>query len=56
MLGVLPEVRKATQEWKAYLTEGMSEEELSALSGLLERMAARAAEYAERTLPVYNEE
>lgn len=56
MLGVLPEVRKATQEWKAYLTDGMTEEELSVLSELLERIAARAAEYAERTLPVYNEE
>ena len=56
MLRILPEVRAATLEWKAYLTEGMTEEELTVLKGLLERMAARAAEYAERALPEDGEE
>ncbi len=51
MQRVLPEVRAAMLEWKTYLTEGMTEEELTVLKGLLERMAARAAEYAERALP-----
>jgi len=56
MTKALPEVRMATLEWKAYLTEGMTEDEISVLTDLLGRMAARAAEYAERALPEDGEE
>jgi MarR family transcriptional regulator for hemolysin len=51
MLKLLPEVRAASLQWREYLTKGMTDEEIKTLSELLERMASRAAGYAERALP-----
>ena len=39
-----PRVRQVAQEWEAALLDGLGEAERAALSALLEKMAARAAE------------
>lgn len=50
MLAVLPEVRAASREWTALLSEGISEEELVLFHSVLERMLARAREIIEREI------
>ena len=48
MLAVLPEVKAASREWTALLSEGISEEELALFHSVLERMLARAREIVGR--------
>ncbi len=45
-----PYVRQITHEWNEYLTEGWTEEEVTALKTLLDRVSDRAAAYARREL------
>ena len=42
MLGVLPEVRKASAEWRDLLSEGISESDMEIFNSVLERMEERA--------------
>ena len=42
MLGVLPEVRKASVEWRDLLSEGISESDMQIFNSVLERMEERA--------------
>lgn len=46
----LPDVKDIVHEWKEYITEGISKEELEMATEILHRMAKRAAEYAARDL------
>lgn len=48
MLAVLPEVKGASKEWMALLSEGISEEELAVFDAVLSRMERRAREIIER--------
>lgn len=45
-----PYVRQITHEWNAYLTEGWTEDEITQLKAMLDRISSRAAEYAQRDL------
>ncbi len=47
MLAVLPSVRKTVREWNEYISENISEEELSAFKAVLERITERARDYAD---------
>ena len=42
MLAVLPEIRQASLEWTALLSEGIPQDELETFYSVLERMQARA--------------
>lgn len=42
----LPHIREVAREWNAYLTEGFTEEETEQFRAMLEKMSARAVEYA----------
>jgi DNA-binding MarR family transcriptional regulator len=42
MLGILPEVRKITQEWNSIITEGISDEDMAVFESVLSRMEAKA--------------
>lgn len=42
MLGALPEVKALAKEWNALISEGLSEEEISVFSSILEKVEARA--------------
>ena len=42
MLDTLPEVRGITREWNSFITEELTEEEITAFSATLEKLAARA--------------
>ena len=44
MLSAFPEIKSASGEWMALLSEGISEEELKIFNSVLERMEARARE------------
>lgn len=46
----LPTVKAVTHEWKEYISEGISEEEMNIAADVLQRMAKHAAEYAAREL------
>lgn len=46
----LPTVKEVVHEWKEYITEEISAEELELVADVLHRMARRAAEYAAREL------
>ncbi len=48
MLAVLPEIKKASGEWMALLSEGISEQELAIFNAVLERMQERAREIIEK--------
>ena len=48
MLSVLPEIKQASLEWMALLSEGIPQEELDIFDSVLERMQARAREIIER--------
>ena len=49
MLAVLPAVQAITEDWNDHLTEGLSEQEITAFYATLEKMTARAQQYvAER--------
>ena len=48
MLAVLPEIRQASLEWTALLSEGIPQDELETFYSVLERMQARAREIIER--------
>ena len=48
MLAVLPEIKSASSEWMALLSEGISEQELAVFNSVLERMQARAADIIEK--------
>ena len=43
-LGVLPEIRQASREWRDKLAEGISDEEMEIFNSVLERMEKRARE------------
>ena len=47
MLVVLPEIRKASGEWMALLSEGIPQDELDIFNSVLERMQERAREIIE---------
>ena len=42
MLGALPEVKALAKEWNALISEGLSEEEISVFSSILEKVESRA--------------
>ena len=42
MLSVLPEIRLASREWMALISDGIPEDELSVFNSVLERMQERA--------------
>ena len=44
MLSILPEIKKASVEWRELLSEGIAEEELEIFNSVLERMQNRARE------------
>ena len=44
MLDILPEVKRVSMEWNAAICEGISEEELSTFTAVLEKIEARARE------------
>ena len=48
MLDVLPEVKKASNEWMVLLSEGIPNEELEIFDSVLERMESRAREIIEK--------
>ena len=48
MLALYPELKKASGEWMALLSEGIPAEELDVFNSVLERMQARAREIIER--------
>ena len=48
MLAVLPEVRKASDEWMTLLSEGIPKEELRVFDSVLKRMQERAREIIEK--------
>ena len=48
MLAVLPEVRKASDEWMTLLSEGIPKEELRVFDSVLKRMQDRAREIIEK--------
>ena len=45
MRNLLPEIRKINQEWKDYLLDGMTPEEVEQLNNTLLKIARRAKEY-----------
>lgn len=45
MQALLPAVRRITEEWDRYLTEGLSEAEIAGFYRILERIAERATHY-----------
>ena len=47
MLGILPEVKRASIEWMNLLSEGIPEDELKTFNSVLERMQSRAREIIE---------
>ena len=47
MLAVLPEVRKASAEWRDLLAEGISDGEMEIFNSVLERMERRARDIIE---------
>ena len=44
MLEVLPEIRRASGEWTALLSEGIADEEMAIFNSVLERMEKKARE------------
>ena len=44
MLAVLPEIRRASGEWTALLSEGIADEEMAIFNSVLERMEKKARE------------
>ena len=48
MLAVLPEIKKASNEWMTLLSEGIDQEELEIFNSVLMRMQERAREIIER--------
>ena len=48
MLDVLPEVKKASNEWMVLLSEGIPNKELEIFDSVLERMESRAREIIEK--------
>ena len=48
MLGILPEVKQVSTEWRSLLSEGIPEAELTIFHSVLERMEMRAREIVER--------
>ena len=48
MLGVLPDIKKASHEWTTLLSEGISQEEMQIFDSVLERMQTRAREIIEK--------
>lgn len=47
MWDILPSVEQIVADWNAYITNGISEEELFQFCSVLERMADRAKEYTD---------
>lgn len=48
MLGFLPEIRQASTEWMALLSEGIPEEELEIFDSVLNRMQSKARQIIEK--------
>ena len=44
-MDILPEIRSILKDWNQYITEDISEEELSAFNSVLEKIAKKSAEY-----------
>lgn len=47
---VLPVLRDANKQWKDYITDGLTDEEITLAVNVLQKMAKRAAENVEREL------
>lgn len=47
-LTVLPEIREGFREWREYLKEGLTDEELASFCAVMEKISRRAAEYCGR--------
>lgn len=45
-MDILPEIRSILKDWNQYITEDISEEELSAFNSVLEKIAKKSARYA----------
>lgn len=54
-LEILPKVREIIRGWNSYITEGFTEEEMEMYMAMTERIAARAAEYAELSSDAYTD-
>ncbi len=52
----LPKIRAVLKEWREFLTEGFTEEEIAVLDESLSRLASRVAVYAEMSEEVLNDE
>ena len=48
MIDVLPEVKKASEEWMLLLSDGIAPEELEVFNSVLERMQERARKIIEK--------
>ena len=48
MLSVLPEIKRASEEWMELLSEGIGEDELRIFNSVLERMQSRARDIIEK--------
>ena len=50
-LSLLPEIREGFRAWRAYLQEGLSEEELALFCQVMDKIARRAAAWCGRIVP-----
>jgi hypothetical protein len=48
MLSVLPEIKRASEEWMELLSEGIGEDELRIFNSVLERMQEQARKIIEK--------
>ena len=55
-LALLPEIRAGFREWRAYLQEGLTEEELTLFSNVMDRITRRAVAWCGRNMPSEGEE
>ena len=55
-MALLPEIREGFRAWRAYLQEGLTDEELSAFCNVMDRIARRAAAYCGRIVTSEGEE
>ena len=55
-LALLPEIRAGFREWREYLQEGLTEEELELFCGVMDKVTRRAAAWCGRMLTQGEEE
>ena len=55
-LALLPEIRAGFREWREYLQEGLTEEELELFCGVMDKVTRRAAAWCGRMVTQGEEE